>query len=61
MKCSEVILKVTDFPVKLFYEMPLWGASLTARLIKVYEKYKKENPRSYQQQKARTFYVQHVV
>lgn len=31
MKCSEVILKVTDFPVKSFYEMPLWGESFIAR------------------------------
>lgn len=37
MKCSAVILKVTDFPVKSFYEMSLWGESLIARLIKCQE------------------------
>lgn len=39
MKYSEVILKVTDFPMKSFYEMPFWGKSLIKKLIKLYEKY----------------------
>lgn len=43
MKCSEVILKVTDFPEKSFYELPLWGEPLLGKLIKLYAKEKRRN------------------
>lgn len=55
MKCSEVILKVTYIPMKLFYEMPLWGESLIARLIKLYERHKKEMPGVTSSRKPRSF------